>query len=403
VRVETAFNRILSVPGAWVRGVSFTPDGVVVQVRRRSTRLTCPCGRRARAGYDSSVRRWRHLDLGASRLLLQAEIRRLWCSSCGRIRTEQVPWARPGARHTRDFEDVVAWLAQRADKTTVARLLRCAWRTVDAIVIRVVVDHIDERRLDGLYRIGIDEISYRRGRRFVTVVADHDTGDVVWVGKHAAQTTLAGFFHDLGPARTRRLKAVSMDMSPNFHRATQRAAPKARICFDPFHVIQKANLALDRVYADAASELGLHGPEWQRKRFVLRRAAEDLEPRHREFLAGLRRVRHRLWRAWELKEELRDFYRIAPDRAAGYFKAWIARALRSRIQPFIRLARRLRDYQDGIIAAVELGLSNSRLEGINARIRLIHRRGYGYHSAAALIAMIHLTCGGLTITLPTQT
>ena len=92
-----------------------------------------PCGWRASGVYDSSVRRWRHLDLGASKLLLEAQIRRLHCQRCQRVRTEQVAWARPRARHSRDFEDVVAWLAQRTDKTTITRLLRTSWETAPAL------------------------------------------------------------------------------------------------------------------------------------------------------------------------------------------------------------------------------------------------------------------------------
>jgi transposase len=106
---------------------------------------------------------------------------RIDCRSCTRVRTEQVSWGRPNARHTTDFENVVAWLAQRMDKASIARLLRCSWEAVDAIVTRVVADHIDDARLDRLYRIGVDEISYKRGHKFLTIVADHDTGNVASV------------------------------------------------------------------------------------------------------------------------------------------------------------------------------------------------------------------------------
>jgi transposase len=123
VRVCTAFNRMLGIVGASVCGVSFTAQGMVVDLRRRrGTKLRCPCGWSTRAMHDRSVRRWRHVDLGGTRLWLQAEIRRLRCRRCGKVRTEQVPWARPGARHTRDFQDVIAWLAQRTDKTTITGL-----------------------------------------------------------------------------------------------------------------------------------------------------------------------------------------------------------------------------------------------------------------------------------------
>jgi len=159
VRVTTAFNKMLSIPGAAVASVEFTPEGVLVGLRRRKGRPRCPCGWKGAGVYDTSVRRWRHLDLGSSKLLLQAEIRRLCCRRCDRVRTEAVPWARPRARHSRDFEDVVAWLAQRTDKTTISRLLRTSWETVAGIVERVVAEQIDTRRLSGLLRIGVDEVS----------------------------------------------------------------------------------------------------------------------------------------------------------------------------------------------------------------------------------------------------
>jgi transposase len=149
VRATTAFNKMLAIPGANVAEVQFTPSGIVVGLRRRGGRLHCPCGWSTRAIDDRSIRRWRHLDLGAVRLCLQAEIRRLACRRCQRVRTETVPWARPGARFTRDFEDVVAYLAQRTDKTTITRLLRCSWEAVAAITVRVVAAHLDDTRLEG--------------------------------------------------------------------------------------------------------------------------------------------------------------------------------------------------------------------------------------------------------------
>lgn len=111
MRVTTAFNRMLGLPGAWVESVSFEDTGVVVGIKARGRRLRCPCGYSTSARYDSSRRRWRHLDLGACSLWLEADIRRLVCRPCARVRTEEVAWARPGARHTRDFEDVVACAA----------------------------------------------------------------------------------------------------------------------------------------------------------------------------------------------------------------------------------------------------------------------------------------------------
>lgn len=234
MRVTTAFNRVLGLAGTVVRSVSFTDSGLVIEVRARSRRLVCPCGRVSRASYDRSVRRWRHLDFGACKVFLQAVIRRVDCRGCGRVRTELVPWARPGARHSSDFEDVVAWLGQRMDKAAIARMMRCSWEAVDAIVARVVAEHIHDSRLDGLARIGVDEISYRKGRKFLTVVADHDTGRVVWIGKSRDSKTFEEFFDALGPQRCAQVQAISADASGIYLPVARDRIPQATICMDPF-------------------------------------------------------------------------------------------------------------------------------------------------------------------------
>jgi transposase len=408
MRVTTAFNRVLALPGAWVATVSFTSCGIVVGLRRRGRWLCCPCGHRTRSRYDTSRRRWRHLDFGACKVWLEADLHRVDCPACRRVRTEQVPWARPGARHTRDFEDLVAWLAQRMDKTSVARLLRCSWETVDHVVTRVVAERIDQSRLDQLYRIGVDEISYRRGHKFLTIVADHDTGQVVWVGKDRTKAAFGGFFDALGQRRTAALQAVTLDASSIYLPTARDRAPQATICMDPFHVIGWTNEVVDSIYRTDAPKIPAtrghyNRRHWNRTRFALLTGAEHLTPDRRDIVAGLRRHRYRLWRAWELKEQLRDLYRtIAPEHASDYLKKWCTAALRSRIPAYRNLVRRIRKHFDAIIAAVQLGLSNSRLEGINTKIRVIQRRGYGFRNLDALTAMIYLCLGGITITLPTE-
>jgi transposase len=159
MRATTAFNRIIAIDGVAVSGVTFAPEGVVVNIRRRRRRHQCPCGWTTRAHYDRSTRRWRHLDLGLTKCFLEAEICRIECAKCRRVRTEDVAWARPGARHTDAFCAVVAWLAQRVDKTTITKLLRVSWEAVAKIVIDVVGDVLNDDRFEGLVRLGVDEVS----------------------------------------------------------------------------------------------------------------------------------------------------------------------------------------------------------------------------------------------------
>lgn len=431
MRATTAFNKMLAIPGAHVTGVVFTPDGIVVDLARRAKRVRCPCGWSSRAVYDRSIRFWRGLDLGATKVFLRAEIRRLACRGCSRVRTEQVPWARPGARFTRDYEDVVAWLAQRMDKTAITRLLRCSWEAVAGIVTRVVADQLDNARLEEVYRIGVDEVSYRKGHRYLTVVADHDRdGAVIWAGQGKSAATLEQFYDQLGETRSAQLQAVSMDLGAAFKKATDAKAAQARQCVDPFHLVALANEAINKARRwawnaerdKARQAAAATGPKrrgrppadspppprdqarWvKHSRWALLKDPDALKPSQLQVLHELRRSGSVLYRCWQLKEGLRDLYRLAdPADASVHLDWWLAWACRSRIPAFVTLSQTVRTNRDRILAAVELGLSNSKLEGLNSKIRLINHRGYGHHSAAALIAMIYLCCGGLTIQLPTE-
>ena len=419
MRATTAFNKMLAIPGANVTGIVFTPHGIVVDISHRARRLRCPCGWSTCSIYDRSQRCWRGLDLGATRVFLRGEVRRLECRSCGRVRTESVPWARPAARFTRDFEDVVTWLAQRMDKTAITRLLRCSWQAVANIVTRVVANHIDDDRLNDVYRIGVDEVSYRKGHRYLTVVADHDRdGAVIWAGEGKSGATLERFFDELGPQRSKQITAASADLHGAYARViTDRTS--AQVCADPFHVIKLANLAVDevrrtewntartaaqitrisplgRVRQDPAAQLIKH------TRWALLKDPTNWTEHQRDQITQLRRSRHVLFRAWLLKEELRDLYRLpAGRRPDAHLDGWLARASRSRIPAMVDLSRTVRKHRESILAAVDLGLSNSKLEGLNSKIRLINHRGYGHHSATAVIAMIYLCCSGITIALPT--
>jgi transposase len=309
-------------------------------------------------------------------------------------------------------------LAQRTDKTTVTRLLRCSWEAVAAIVTGVVVDHVNDERLEGRYRIGVDEVSYPKGHRYLTVVHERD-GAVVWVGDGKSGATLSEFFDVLGPARSQQVQAASMDLNGAYAKITRARAPQVRVCADPFHVIKLANTALDETrraeWNKARRAGGITHPVWGRTptipaaqllkhtRWALLKDPATLTDHHRARLDELRRTRHVLFRAWALKEELRDLHRLPAGRHPDtHLDAWLARACPCRIPAVVALTKTIRTHRDEILAAVDLGLSNSKLAGLNSKIRLINHRRYRHHSAAAVTAMIHLCSSGLTITLPTQ-
>ncbi len=320
------------------------------------------------------------------------------------MRVEAVPWARAGARHTRDFEDLTAFLAQQMAKTPIARLLRVRWDTVGRIVERVVGDHLDERRLSGLVQIGVDEIAYRRGQRYLTLVADHRSGAIIWMrpGRNAA--TLQAFFTELGE-RKASIRAVSIDMSGGYEKAVREWLPDAEVCIDPFHVCQLASRAVDdvrRAEWNAQGKSKTMGGRWVKGvRWSLLKAPERQSIDQLVALGEVMDANRRLYRAFLPKEELRLIYHLEDPRAAPeHLDAWLAWASRSKLKPFVKLARTVRRHREGILSAIRLGLSNGRLEGLNSRIRLISHRSFGFHSAAPLVALVHLCCGGLVVMPP---
>ena len=361
MRVTTAFNRLLALQGARVIDVLFGPDGVSVRVALRRRRAACSaCGQLCRHVHDRALRRWRHLDLGGQRCFVEYELRRVRCPDCG-VRVEALPWARPGARHTRDFEDLTAFLAQQMAKTPIAGLLRIGWDTVGSILARVVADRLDERRLEGLVMIGVDEIAYRRGQRYLTCVADYRTGAIVWCrpGRNAA--TLQGFFDELGP-RKGSIRAVSIDMTGGYRRAVEQALPEAEICIDAFHVVQLAGRAVDEVRRaewNARGKSATRDGRWvKHARWSLLKAPERQSLGQLVRLAEVQDTNKRLYRAFLLYHELRLLYQLDPALAAEHLKAWLAWASRSQLKPFVKLARTIRRHRAGILAAIRLGLSN---------------------------------------------
>jgi transposase len=408
VRVTTLLNRLIAVDGVWVTGAELSAGTLVVTVALRRRRLVCPsCSFSTAARYDRRTvpSRWRHLDVGTFRCVLAARLRRLRCPTHG-VLTEGVPFARTQSRFTRDVEDLVAWLATTMDRTALARLMRVAWRTVGAICERVVHDRLDPSRLDDLVRIGVDEISWRKHHHYLTLVVDHDSAKVVWGSEGKDAATLDRFFHELGEKRTSSLEAVSMDMGQAFKKSVSTNAPDATICVDPFHVVALGTRALDEVRRSLWQEMRRVHPDLARRfkgaRWALLKNPGDLTDRQATALAEIKRNGSSDWRAYLLKEALRGvFDRDLPSSTATeLLDRWCAWAQRSRLDSFVKVARTVRRERAGIVAALQLRITNGRTEGLNNRVRLIVRRAYGFHSATAALALVMLSCGPIEHVLP---
>ena len=407
MRVTTAFNNMLALPGAWVRDVEFGEGAMIVTIALRRTRPVCSgCGARGLQIKDHRVKRWRHLDQGGLRCVIECKLRRLYCPGCG-DRPELVEWARGGARYTRDFDDLTAWLAQQMSQTQVTRLMRIGWETVGNILERVVSEKLDPGRLDGLELIGVDEVSYGADHKFLTCVADHGTGGIVWAATGRNAASLQAFFDGLTDAQKASIKAVSIDMSAGYENAIRdpdNGVPHAQVCFDPFHVVQLGGKAADQVRRDEYNRHGRSSTgegKWIKgTRYSLLKDTAKQTPKQLLKLAEVVTTNKAMYRAFLLYGELRYIYRLPKDEAPARLDAWLAWASRSRLKPFVKLARTIRKHKQRVLAALKLGLSNGRLEALNSKVRLLSHRAYGFHSGNALIAMIYLCCAGIQIAPP---
>lgn len=399
--------------------VEFGPDDdvVIAHVRPKSkwTRRCGRCGRRCpRHDNGAGRRRWRGSDLGTIKVFWEADAPRVTCRRHG-VTVAQVPWARHGARQTRQLEDTVAWLATHCSKSAVTSLLRITWRTVGSIITRVVAE-IDAEvdRLDGLRRVGIDEISYKRGHRYITVVVDHDSGRLVWAGKGRDMATLRTFFDLLGDQRSAQITHVSADAADWIATVVAERCPQAVRCADPFHVVAWATDALDEVRRQAWNEA--RGAVSQRTaprakgmarglkhaRYALWKNPDNLTDRQREKLAWVAKTDPRLHRAYLLKEGLRLAFVLKGEAGKEALDRWISWARRCRIPAFVELQRKIVKHRAAIDATLDHGLSQGLVESCNTKIRVLTRVAYGFRSAEALIALAMLTLGGYRPDLPHQ-
>ena len=367
MRLTTLLRRLLEM---YVKQVEMAADGpLTVSVEPSWRRARCgTCGKRAPRYDRQPVRQWRHLSWGRMPAWLRYAPWRVSCRRCRGVKVEQVPWASGSSVFTSGFEELAAYLAQVTDRTAVSRLLGISWVTVDSIVERVVARRLDGARFAKLRRIGVDEFSYRKRHRYLTIVVDHDERRVVWAGAGAQRGDAGGLrFH------VERLAADAVD---EVRRSEQR-----RLASEP---------------EDAKALKGT--------RYALLKHPARLRPGEARRLETLRRKNRALDRAYELKEYLATILgQATPEDAPALLDEWLEWAARSRLTPFVKLGRTIRKHAEGILAYLDTKMTNGPVEGINNKLRVIARRAYGFHSPGALISMLFLCCGGIELAPPLPT
>ena len=428
---------VLGLVSTVVLGVSIEGDGVVVSVRPwKREALRCPvCGAKCECHDHLSKRRWRALDIGRAKCWLEYAPARVRCPEHG-VHEERLPWSRTArSRFTRDFEDWVACLAIHGPLSWVARQARVEWHSIGGICGRVYDEIQAQRgvgRLDGIKRIGIDETSYKKGHKFLTVVVDHDRGCIIWCHEGYGKDVLRIFLKELTREQRRGIEVVTADGARWIRALVRRWCPNAKWVMDPYHVVSWMNDALDearreewqaaKAEARAATPPRRKGPGRPRKgegtpdeakelqerarsiknsRYALVKNPEDLTDRQREKLRELKRAGSHLFRAWELKEDLRAVSGAKDaEEAERLLDDWLHRAAYCRIKPIVAVEKKVRRRRDDVIEAVRLGISNGRVESLNQKIKTIIKVGYGFRNTDNLIALVMLSCSDEQPALP---
>ena len=237
------------------------------------------------------------------------------------------------------------------------------------------------------------------------MVVDHDSGDLVWAAPGRDMKTLGAFFDALGDDRCKKITLVSADGASWIANVVKARCPAATQCMDPFHAVQWCTDALDEVRREVWNDARKGGMKaladgLKGARYALWKNPDDLTAHQEAKLSWVAAANNRLYRAYLLKEQFRQVFRLRGEAGIALLKAWLAWACRCQIPAFVALARTIRDYRPAIEAALTHGLTNARVESVNTKIRLLQRVAFGYRDPEALIAMAMLDLGGCCPDLP---
>lgn len=398
----------------------------------------CPFCHKSCPVYDKHSSRpttWRGLDWGGILVEVEYQTHRIICPEHG-VYVAEVPWAYPGSRFTKDFDLTVAWFASYLPRSTTSYFMRVDWETVGRCVNRALHDLEPERsrRLDGLVNIGIDETSYKKGHKYITVIVNHDTNTVVWASEGHGKSVLEKFYKQLTPEQLSSIKVVTGDGAKWITECVNEYTPDCTRCVDSFHVVEWAMTALDEVRKDiwhdvyseykqvkkdnprgkgrpkkGDSELVVvkaakaKADEIKGSAYALGKAPEHLTERQQFRIDLIASQNPRLYRAYLLKEQLRLLLKMTDaDEAGAELKRWLWKASHSRIPAFKDLYLKIKCHRTHILNTIRYGMSNARIEATNNKIKLIIRKAYGFRNIQNMLDMVYLVCSDIRIPLPNR-
>ncbi|MBD3327908.1 ISL3 family transposase, partial [Candidatus Peregrinibacteria bacterium] len=374
-----------------------------IQVRPWKTGRRCSkCNRLGRIKRVLENRCWRDLRIGKWLVYFLYRPKVIICPVHGEIQ-ESLAWAAPYSRITLRLEHSIIHLSTIMPQSEVADLVGMASSTVSDTIHRIINRYRENHRIRGLKVIGIDEISYRKGKKFATIVYDLDRGCVVWVGKGKGRETIDRFFEKhLSAYQRNGILFASCDMAQAYIGAIKHYCENAVLVIDRFHVAKALNEAMDEVRKEQWRELLSQNDEGRKAlkglRWILFRHSRNRSRRDRKLLKELNKKNNRIYRAWRLKDEFEHFWEYTYKKCAeDFLDSWITSALRSRLEPMRKFALTLRTHRENILAFIGPRITNAVAEGINRIVRMIKNRASGFRTLEAFSDIIYLVCGDVAI------
>ena len=362
--------------------VKFNTSASVVSITLEPKTIAhCSCGRQSTSVHDSQWRIIRDSMLLNMPVELHVRTRRIRCPQCG-VRCEAISWLAPFSRITNRLREYIESLLPLLPIKHIAQLTGLHWHTIKNIDKKRLERDVPQVKWGALRRLVMDEFAIFKGHRYATVIADADTHQVLWVGLGRSRKDVRPFFKKLGK-HAKNIEAVAMDMNASFDLEVQQHCPNARIVYDLFHVVAKfGREVMDRVRVDQANQLkhDKQARRWvKRSRWVLLKNRSNLNARQESYLEELLAMNKDLMVTHLLGEQLKElWYCDSEKQACELWECWWEQAQESGIRPLMEFARKLKPYLHGIIASAKFALNTCTLEGINNKIKLIKRMGYGY-------------------------
>ena len=418
--IKTYIKNILNVKHTVIKDLEYdgTLDEITIYVKPTNGHAClCPICHKRCSRYDLlGERKWRSLDMGATKVFLKGPVIRVNCKKHG-ILTSLVPWARHNSSFTRDFENNVVWMSKYLPKTAVSKMQRISWNTIGPIIsrFRMDADPNPNHRFENLRRIGIDETSYKKGHKYLTVIVNHDTNSVIWVHDKHGKEVLKEFFNLLTEKQRDSIECVSADGAKWISETLDFYVPRAARCLDLYHMSEWANEAVDKVRIEAwrrakeketenrkagrpkkGEEKDKTADKIKHTKLVLGKANENLTEYQRSQLELVAMADKKLYKAYLLKEQLRTLVKLpSEEEIEEHLNKWLWTSSHSRIPSIYELQKKIRRHKEAILNTAKYHLSNARIEATNNKIKLTIRMAYGFRSINNLIDMIFLRCSDI--------